>query len=105
MANKLTPEQLQMLLANMPSLKEGKTQIAEDNTGKKKLKSIPLKNKKLEEAIFNYIQNKQDKYTGPSINRYDEGAHNEYANKQKAIQEYNENQTSHLYPKEEIMKM
>ena len=91
MANKLTPEQLQMLLANMPSLKEGKTQIAEDNTGKKKLKSIPLKNKKLEEAIFNYIQNKQDKYTGPSINRYDEGAHNEYANKQKAIQEYNEN--------------
>lgn len=91
MANKLTPEQLQMLLANMPSLKEGKTQIAEDNTGKKKLKSIPLKNKKLEEAISAYIQNKQDKYTGPSINRYNEGAHNEYVNKQRAIQEYNEN--------------
>lgn len=91
MANKLTPEQLQMLLANMRSLKESRTEIAEDNTGKKKLKNIPLKNKKLEDAIYSYIQNKQDNYSGPSINKYDEGAHNPNVAAERAIQAYKEN--------------
>lgn len=91
MANKLTPEQIKILLANMLSLKESKTEIAKDNTGKKKLKNIPLKNKKLEDAIYSYIQNKQDTYTGPSIGRYNEGAHNPNVEAEKTIQTYKEN--------------
>ncbi len=46
---------------------------------------------KIANQVNAYIQSKQDNYSGPSIGRYNEGAHNPNVARERAIQQYKEN--------------